>query len=56
MHCLKRGVTKAFDEVDHIIPLSVDRSKRLDIDNLQCLCRSCHKRKTDEDLVKYKEA
>ena len=38
--------------VDHIIPLSVDWNKRLDEDNLQLLCQSCHNKKTAEDIKK----
>lgn len=39
--------------VDHIIPLSMDWNKRLDEDNLQLLCTSCHNKKTNEDIQKY---
>ncbi|MCL1702512.1 HNH endonuclease signature motif containing protein [Lysinibacillus sp. Bpr_S20] len=39
--------------VDHIIRLSVDWNKRLDEDNLQLLCQSCHNKKTNEDVQKY---
>ena len=33
-------------EVDHIVPIKKDWSKRLDINNLQSLCHSCHMKKT----------
>ncbi|MGJ0995757.1 HNH endonuclease [Enterococcus casseliflavus] len=38
---------------DHIIPVRVDWSKRLDKDNIQPLCESCHAIKTKEDKIKY---
>lgn len=38
---------------DHIIPVRVDWSKRLDKDNIQPLCESCHAIKTKEDKNKY---
>jgi 5-methylcytosine-specific restriction enzyme A len=53
VHCLKSNrITKA-DVVDHIIPITVDWSKRLSLDNLQSLCHTCHNRKTAEDKRKY---
>lgn len=39
--------------VDHIIPLKVSWDKRLDENNLQLLCTSCHNIKTAEDMQKY---
>lgn len=41
------------DMVDHIIPISVDWSKRLDVDNLQSLCNKCHAIKTADDKRRY---
>lgn len=35
-------------EVDHIVPLADGGSN--DATNLQCLCKSCHSRKTREDM------
>ena len=52
-HCKKRGRTEIADEVDHIIPIQVDWSKRLSSDNLQSLCHSCHMKKTARDREKY---
>lgn len=43
------------DVTDHIIPVQVDWSKRLDIGNCQPLCHGCHNKKTAEDKLKYKE-
>ena len=34
-------------QVDHIIPISIDPSKRLDINNLQILCVSCNRGKSN---------
>lgn len=52
-YCLteKRIVVGAI--ADHIIPLSVDWSKRLDEENIWLLCGGCHNRKTLDDLRKY---
>ena len=41
--CLCNGMTTLYDTVHHIIPIKVNYSKRLDIDNLISLCESCHK-------------
>ena len=37
---------------DHIIPISVDPSKRLDIHNLQLLCRECNLGKSNKDCCR----
>lgn len=39
--------------VDHIIPSKDDWSDRLNSDNLQSLCRSCHKVKTKREWMKH---
>jgi len=47
--CLADGrVTPAVD-VDHITPIRADSSRRLDLDNLQSLCRPCHRAKTERE-------
>ena len=51
-HCLTEGrITSAID-VDHIIPLSA-QGNRLDLSNLQSLCRACHRTKTSQDTKLY---
>lgn len=55
VHCLSRSKTTAAEEVDHIIPIKVDWTKRLSTDNLQSLCCKCHRVKTRADKLKYKE-
>lgn len=40
--------------VDHIVPILVDWSLRLDQKNCQPLCHACHNVKTAEDKRKYK--
>lgn len=35
--------------VDHIIPIKQNWNKRLDEDNLQLLCQSCHNKKTSSE-------
>ncbi|MEK4606553.1 HNH endonuclease [Geobacillus sp. FSL W8-1251] len=51
--CLnEKRITRAV-VVDHIRPLLVDWERRLDMNNLQSLCASCHNRKTAEDKRRY---
>jgi len=40
--CLKRNIIKPYDVVHHIVPIKDDWDKRLDLNNLVCLCESCH--------------
>lgn len=40
--------------VDHIIPLSVDWSKRLDKNNLQVLCEDCNLGKSNTDTIDWR--
>ncbi len=51
--CLDAGVTRAAALVDHIVPVVIDPSLRLEWSNLQSLCRLCHAKKTAEDATKY---
>ena len=51
--CKDKGKVVEAEEVDHIVPLKVDWSKRLDMDNLQSLCKSCHAKKSQRDKEKY---
>lgn len=44
--CLKDNRLVSGDVVDHITPIKLDWSKRLDESNLQVLCHRCHNRKT----------
>ncbi len=47
VHCLQEDETVTMaDDVDHIVPIAVDPTKRLSPDNLQSLCRMHHNRKT----------
>lgn len=41
------------DVVDHIVPLTVDWTLRLEITNCQPLCHDCHNKKTAVDRRKY---
>lgn len=52
-HCLGNNQVTPATEVDHVIPVEVDWSRRLDWNNLQSLCHSCHMKKTAEDKKKY---
>lgn len=40
--CKRAGRLTVADTVHHIIPVKVDSSKRLDLDNLESICRACH--------------
>ena len=53
--CKARGVLTPGVLVDHVIPLSAG-GKRLSRDNVQTLCRSCHRVKTDGDLRRWPDA
>ena len=53
VHCLKKNRIKKADMVDHIIPIKVNWSLRLSLNNLQPLCNQCHNIKTAEDEKKY---
>lgn len=51
--CLDNNKITPYDVVDHIIPIRVDWSLRLELTNLRPLCYSCHAIKTAEDKRKY---
>lgn len=40
--CAEQGRSTAAELVDHIVPVSVDKSRAFDATNLQSLCRKCH--------------
>lgn len=48
VRCLAAGRVRLATEVDHIVPLD-QGGARLDPENLQPLCHSCHVQKTAED-------
>ncbi|WP_312288180.1 HNH endonuclease [Terrisporobacter sp.] len=46
--CLSKGIiNSSWLEVHHITPLKHDYEKRLELENLKTLCRSCHKKADD---------
>lgn len=51
--CLDKNKITPYDVVDHIIPIKVNWSLRLELSNLRLLCHSCHAIKTAEDKRKY---
>ena len=51
--CLKEGLIRASNLVDHILPIHIRPDWRLEIDNTQVLCRDCHTRKTSTDNKRY---
>ncbi len=48
--CEEHGVIEPATEADHIVPIRVGGA-RLDVRNLQALCKSCHSRKTARECV-----
>lgn len=52
--CLKDGIVRKADLVDHIEEIRDNWEKRFDEDNLQSLCHSCHWKKTKEEQEKRK--
>lgn len=54
LKCDKCGVeneNKSFFDLDHIIPISKNKSLQFDRNNIQLLCPNCHRLKTLEDKV-----
>lgn len=53
--CLTKNVIRKADVVDHIQPIRTPEGwrNRLNEDNLQSLCHSCHHVKSQEDKEKY---
>ena len=46
VNCMARGIYRKGDLVDHIVELRDDWTKRLDPDNLETMCISCHNKKS----------
>jgi len=46
--CLEKGINSITTCVDHIIELKDTTKHAYDITNLQCICDSCHQKKTAE--------
>ena len=51
--CEERGRIECMEIVDHVIPVDVDPTLRLELDNTRSLCRSCHAIKTNADAKRY---
>lgn len=52
IYCLDFGLTTPAQVSDHIIEIRDDWDKRLDPENLQSLCHSCHNTKTAKERRK----
>lgn len=46
--CKRHGVVRQATTVHHLIPLRTDYSKRLEMDNLETICQSCHNKEHNE--------
>ena len=44
--CAKTNIITIASEVHHIVKVRDDKTKRLDVNNLLCLCKSCHSQRT----------
>ena len=51
--CKEKGLSEVADEVDHIVRIKVNWSKRFNSKNLQSLCHKCHMKKSAKDREKY---
>jgi len=52
-YCLEKDRTRIATEVDHVIPIKIDWSRRLDLNNFKSTCHRCHMKKTQEDRRKH---
>lgn len=46
--CLENGIVRPSAECHHVVPISVDRHRRLDPNNVVALCKECHHRRHEE--------
>lgn len=53
VHCLRDEMITFATEVDHVLPIKHYWQYRLKLDNLQSLCRHCHRTKTEEDKQRF---
>lgn len=51
--CRNKGVVRPSVLVDHVVPVRVDPSRRLDRANLQALCSSCNAVKREQDSKRW---
>ena len=51
--CLKKGLVRPSQLVDHIVPIHVRPDWRLEIGNTWVLCYDCHSIKTSRDMERY---
>ena len=46
--CLRNNITTLYNTVHHVVPIKINFNKRLDTNNLICLCETCHKARHKE--------
>lgn len=49
--CGRACGSKREAHADHVVPVKVRPDLRYDVDNGQCLCASCHQRKTNRESI-----
>jgi 5-methylcytosine-specific restriction protein A len=49
--CERNGKITPYHTIDHIIPI-IEGGEWLDLDNLQTLCDTCHRKKTAKEVHK----
>lgn len=42
VRCRSNGIIRLAEMVHHKIPIKLDNTKRLELDNLESLCEACH--------------
>jgi len=48
---MANGFLRSGQDIDHIVEIKDDYSLRLEMTNLQTLCRSCHAQKTHRERL-----
>ncbi|WP_192820185.1 HNH endonuclease [Rufibacter sp. LB8] len=48
-HCQKKGIITLGSDIDHVLSIAKRPDLKLDYDNLQTLCKSCHSIKTSSE-------
>lgn len=55
VRCLENNIITEATDVNHIVNINIDWNRRLDIDNLEALCKSCHWKYTQQEIRERKQ-